>query len=128
MARPRAVSKGGAGYTPKSGVFAGQHFQSYYAYRDARAVRGGYENYSEQRAHRQATAEELGHPLRYSRKFKYDPRGEKLLHEAWRQGKRIGRAKTKSAKDAERRRMDETLLELQMERPGFSVTEDFWYH
>lgn len=126
MARPRAVSKGGAGYTPKSGPFAGTHFASEYAYRDARAVRAGYENYNEQRDARKAVAAELGHPIRYSAKMRRDPLGERDLHRAWVEGKRMGRAKTRSAKNLHRRQVDEALMDLRMQRSDFKVEEDYW--
>lgn len=129
MARPRAVSKGGAGYTPKSGPFAGTHFASEYDYRNAKAIRAGHEGgYSEQRRVRRETAQELGHPLRYSKRMQSDPTGEADLLRAWREGKRMGRAKTRSAKAIHRRAMDEALLDVRMQRPGFDIQEDFWYH
>ena len=36
-------------YTPKTGLFAGEQFRSYFAYQQARAQSLGFRNYSEQR-------------------------------------------------------------------------------
>lgn len=55
-----------------------------------------------------------------------DPLGEADLLRAWREGKRMGRAKTRSAKAIHRRQMDEALFDLRMQRSDFKVEEDFW--
>jgi hypothetical protein len=125
-----AASRGGE-YTPKRGPFQGQTFRSYYAYRDEMARRAGYESgYQERQDYRKETREILGHELKQARMFRGgDLRGERNLLRAWREGKLMGQAKrsgNRTGQAQHRRNMDFALLDLFVERPDFSVEQDFW--
>lgn len=134
MARPRAVSKGGAGYTPKSGWAAGQHFKSRYAYDNATAIQGGDESYGDRARKRQEASEILEgrRPWINSPALRRDPKGEVELRRAWTEGKLMGiarRAGRKNAAAQHARNMDFALMDLNvLRRGGFNIEEDFWYH
>lgn len=114
MARSKAVSRGGAGYTPRSGPFAGTHFGSYHEYRNARAVRGGYESEYERQKHRRELRDE-GVGTEVKPKLRADPQGERQVME-WRQ----------AGKRKDRVRQDEIWLDAQFDQPDLDI-EDFWY-
>jgi hypothetical protein len=115
VARGGARSRGGSGYTPKSGPFAGTTFGSYHEYRNARAVRGGYESEYERQQHRKMLRSEfVGTEVKA--KLRADPRGEKAVME-WRL----------AGKRGDRELQDEIWLDAQFDYPELDK-EDFWYH
>lgn len=111
-----AKSRGGSGYTPKSGPFAGRQFDSYHDYKNARAVRGGYENEYERQKHRKELRDEGVSTEKVSSRLRNDPAGERQVME-WRLAGRRG----------DRFEQDEIWLDAMLDF-GLDEKEDFFYH